>query len=59
MVTTLADYCHQRGWKVLKEYVDIAAPTGKELKQFLEYMRHGKIIVVSSDSQRKEGKHGE
>ena len=38
-VTTLADYCHQKGWTVVKEYVDIAIPTGQEMRQFLKDMR--------------------
>lgn len=59
MVTTLADYCGQKGWKVLKEYVDIVIPTGKEMRQLLEDMRNRKVIVVNSDSQGKEEKHGQ
>ena len=59
MVTTLADYCHQRGWEVLKEYVDIAIPTGKEMREFLADMKDGKVIVVNSDSQGKEKKYGQ
>ena len=54
MVTTLADYCHQRGWEVLKEYVDIAVPTGNELREFLEHMRDRKITVMNSHTQGKE-----
>lgn len=57
-VTPLSEYAKQKGWQVLKEYVDISIPTGKEMKQLLEDMKRGKIIVVNSDSQGKEGKYG-
>lgn len=59
MVTTLADYCHQRGWEVLKEYVDIAVPMGKDMREFLQAMREGKIIVLNSNGQGKESDSGQ
>ena len=53
-VTPLADYCGQKGWKVIREYVDIAVPTGNEMKQFLEDMKKGRIVVMNPYSQGKE-----
>lgn len=53
-VTALSEYARQQGWKVIKEYVDIAVPTENEMKQLLKDMQDGKIIVVNSDSQEKE-----
>jgi hypothetical protein len=53
-VTPLADYCRQRGWKVIREYVDIAVPTGNEMREFLKDMKEGKIVVMNSYSQGEE-----
>jgi hypothetical protein len=50
-VTPLADYCRQKGWKVIREYVDISIPTGNEMKQFLEDMKERKIIVINSGKE--------
>ena len=57
-ITPLADYCLQRGWRVIREYVDIAVPTGNEMKQFLEDMKEGKIVVMNPHSQGKENDNG-
>jgi hypothetical protein len=56
-VTPLADYCLQKGWKVIRECVDIAIPTGDEMKQFLDDMKEGKIVVMNSHSQGKENEN--
>jgi hypothetical protein len=50
-VTPLADYCRQKGWKVIREYVDIAVPTGNEMRAFLKHMRERKIIVINSGKE--------
>lgn len=57
-ITPLSEYCRERGWRVLMEYVHIALPTGKELRQLIRDMKDGKIKVVNSDIQGKEGKYG-
>ena len=54
-VTALADYCQQKGWKVIKEYVDIAVPTGDEMREFLEDMKERKIIVINSGKENNGG----
>ena len=50
-VTPLTDYCRQKGWKVIKEYVDISIPIGKEMREFLKDMKEGKIIVINSGKE--------
>lgn len=47
-ITALADYCQQKGWKVIREYVDIAVPTGNEMREFLKDIRQGKIKAINS-----------
>lgn len=57
-ITALADYCQQKGWKVIKEYVDIAVPTGDEMRELLKDMKEGKIVVMNSHSHGKENDNG-
>ncbi len=45
-VTPLSEYCLQRGWKIVKEYVEIVPPRNKELKEFEKDVREGKIVVL-------------
>ena len=45
-MTPLAEYCRQRGWVVLQEYVVIEKPTGKELSKFRRDVKDGKIVII-------------
>ena len=45
-MTALAEYCRQRGWAIIEETVTIEMPTGKELKQFKQDVRDGKIKII-------------
>ena len=45
-ITPLAEYCRQRGLKVILEAVTIEMPTGKELLRFNRDVRDGKIIII-------------
>ncbi len=45
-MTPLAEYCRERGWVILEEYIIIEMPTGKELLKFKRDVKDGKIVVL-------------
>lgn len=45
-MTPLAAYCHERGLKVLQEYVIIEKPRGSALKRFNKDVKENKIVVI-------------
>lgn len=49
-ITALSEYCRQRGWKVVSETVVIVIPKGRELEQFRQDVRQGKIVVVPQEN---------
>jgi len=42
----LADYSRKKGWKIVREYLDIVLPEGKELKQLERDLEAGIIEIV-------------
>lgn len=45
-MTALSEYCRQKGYKIIGENVTIEMPTGKELRQFNNDVRSGKIRII-------------
>ena len=45
-MTPLAQYCHERGWVILQEYVIVEKPKGSALKRFNKDVKESKIIVI-------------
>lgn len=50
-VTPLAGYCLERGWRVVREYVDIVLPSSRELERFKRDVKNGKIIVLPKEEK--------
>ncbi len=45
-VTTLAEYCRERGWVIAQEFVIIEKPKGSASKRFNNDVKENKIIVI-------------
>lgn len=45
----LADYARRRGWKIVREYVNIVLPEQEELKQLERDLEAGIIEIVSQE----------
>lgn len=45
-ITPLADYCRQRGFRVIQEVVTIQMPEGRELEDLSEHLKTGRLRVV-------------
>ena len=46
-MTALAEYCRQKGYKIIEESVTIEMPKGKELVRFNKDVRDGKIKIIA------------
>ncbi len=51
-MTPLADYCRQKGWEIVREYVDIRMPEGAELEELRKDVREGRIEVIDPGKDR-------
>lgn len=45
-VTTLAEYCRERGWVIAREFVIIEKPKGSTLTRFNKDVKESKIIII-------------
>jgi len=45
-ITTLAEYCRERGWIIAQEFVIIEKLQGSALKRFNKDVKENKIIII-------------